>query len=57
MSKEEVFEYLDRLAKRGVPIYGYSQAVKDRFEMSYKDVLDIVAEWKEKENGIQGVGF
>ena len=51
MSREKVFEYLDRLAKRGVPIYGYTQAVKDRFEISYKDALDFVAEWKEKENG------
>ena len=49
MCKEKVFEYLDRLAKRGVPIYGYAQAVKDRFEISYEDALDFVAEWIEEE--------
>ena len=51
MSKEKAFEYLDKLREKGMVIYGYPQALCDKFlDMSYKDALDFVAEWKEKQN-------
>jgi hypothetical protein len=49
MSKEKAFEYLDKLHEGGMVIYGYPQALCDKFlETSYKDALDFVAEWRRK---------
>lgn len=50
MSREKAFKYLDGLHKsKAVTIYGFPEAIRQRFGVSYKDAMDFVVEWvKEK---------